>query len=199
MSQISEKEFYLMIFKNPSVFEHWDTPLEIIEYVDCNNSLITHLSPYLIFSGRTENGNVANFSDCKKLKIATGTFHGNVSFFDSGIEKIENLIITQANTNKQSASFIGCQNLKTATGSYSNYVNFCRTGIHSIQNLEVKKPRQNGEYADFSNCPNLETLEGWDLSKHIYIEKEKLANEKKRRASLQNFHRKNQPTELPFL
>jgi hypothetical protein len=49
------------------------------------------------------------------------------------------------------------------------------------------------------NCPNLENLEGWDLSKEIVIEPEKLAAEKRRRAALKKFHKNTKPKTLPFL
>jgi hypothetical protein len=51
MKRITAEEFLGMIAENPSVFEHWDTPLEITEYVDCSHTNITHLSPHLTFSG----------------------------------------------------------------------------------------------------------------------------------------------------
>jgi hypothetical protein len=199
MKRITVDEFYAMIEKNPSVFEHWDTPLEIIEYVDCkNHSNITHLSPHLTFSGNNENGDVANFKGCPNLKIATGIFNGGIWFANSGIQKIEALTVTQPDNNGWAATFALCENLQIASGNYAGTVLFSGCGIHSIQNLHIHTPNADGEYAAFQDCPNLKTLEGWDLSKKIQIDPEKLAAEKERRA-IQKFHRKTQPEELPFL
>jgi hypothetical protein len=45
MQKITADEFLAMIAENPSIFEHWDSPLEITESVDCRMNNITHLSP----------------------------------------------------------------------------------------------------------------------------------------------------------
>jgi hypothetical protein len=197
MKKITAKKFLAMIAENPSVFEHWDTRLEITDHVYCQHSRITHLSPHLIFP-RNQNGDSAAFLQCKHLKIATGTFHGCVSFAESGIEKIEELFILRTNTNDWAASFLGCKSLKIATGNYPGFVNFEETGIESIQNLHIENP-DSDYFADFSRCPNLHTLEGWDLSKQICIEDEKWDAEKNRRAALQKYIEKTKPENLPFL
>ncbi len=284
-AKITAKEFLAMIAENPSVFEHWETPLEITEFVDCKDSPITHLSPHLTFSGRNiegdtayfdgcrhlqnatgtfhgyvdfgesgiesiENltvtqpdneGTAAKFTKCRHLKVATGTFHGFANFRDCGIESIENLTITQTDNNGNAANFRACFNLKIATGNYPGFVNFEESGIESIQNLTVRKPNKigaaayfydclnlkmatgtyagfvcfensgiqqikeltitnaDGDYARFTQCYNLHTLEGWDLSKQIEIEPEKLEVEKKRRASLEKFVKETTLPPLPFL
>jgi hypothetical protein len=199
VKKIKEQEFLDMINGDPAFFEHWNTPLEIIEFVNCQNTEITHLSPYLTFSGKSKVGETADFSNCKSLKIATGTFHGFVWFTNSGIEKIEDLHITECSTDNWAASFLACKSLKIASGTYPGYVNFAESGIHSIQNLHVQKGEETGVYTNMRNCPNLQTLENWDLSKKIWIEAEKLEAEIKRRNSLQNFIKENQAKELPFL
>jgi hypothetical protein len=56
MKRIPAREFLAMIKKNPSVFEHWDTPLHITTPVNCENSLITH-----------PDGVVADFLGCPNL------------------------------------------------------------------------------------------------------------------------------------
>jgi hypothetical protein len=180
---ITAQEFLEMIAKNPSVFEHWDSPLEITEYVSCLLSEITHLSPQLTFSGKDKAGWAADFMMATNLKNATGTFHGHVRFQQSGIEKIEKLIVTKSDNDKCAAIFSYCANLKIATGTFHGCVDFSESGIHSIQNLHVQNPNADKYYAYFSDCPNLKTLKGWDLSKKIWIEPEKLAAEKERRAS----------------
>jgi hypothetical protein len=197
MKQISAKEFLEMIEENPSVFEHWNTPLEITEYVDCSWYKITHLSTHLTFSGRNEDGAVAHFGNCHNLKIATGTFDGYVRFAESGVQKIENLNILKTDITKNAASFWKCNNLTIATGTYPGWVNFSESGIHSIHNLHIHTSIET--YASFECCPFLKTLEGWDLSKKIIIEEEKLEAEIKRRASLQKYIQESQPIKLPFL
>jgi hypothetical protein len=198
MKKITAKDFYQMISEKPSVFEHWDTPLEITEYVNCEDSRLTHLSKHLTFSGKNKFGNSADFSDCKNLEIATGTFHGFVSFAASGIQKIENL---QTGVNKQgnSVSFGNCKSLKVATGTYPGFASFYGSGIHSIQNLEIQNPDKEKYFAHFKGCSQLHTLQGWDLSKKIKIEPEKREAEINRRASLKKFLVTITPKELPFL
>jgi hypothetical protein len=157
---------------------------------------------YLTFSGKNEAGDVAYFTRCPNLKTATGTFHGFVSFSWSDVKKIENLTITKTDNKKgkgNAASFLHCTNLQIATGTYPGFVSFHKSGIHSIQNLHVQNPSNEGSYADCYNCPNLKTLEGWDLTKTILIEEEKLEAEIKRRKTLKTFVQRNQPPELPFL
>jgi hypothetical protein len=198
MRKITAKEFYAMILKNPSVFEHWDTPLEITEYVNCENLEITHLSKHLTFSGKNKEGIAADFAFCP-LKIATGTFHGFINFNQAKIETIQNLNVTQSDKNGWSASFIDCKALTTATGNYHGYVMFSYSGIHSIKNLYIENKNEEGSFAEFYECPNLHSLEGWDLSKQIDIEPEKLEAETKRRKALKMFHKKTKVKELPFL
>jgi hypothetical protein len=187
MKQITAKEFYEMIEKDPSVFEHWDTPLEITEPISCNKSPITHLSRHLTFHKHAE------FAQCEDLEIATGNFKGNVSFILSGVKKIENLYVERETT------FAGCSNLKIATGNFGGYVTFLESGIQRIQNLKIEKPGEDGKYGNFTNCPNLHSLENWDISKPIYIEPEKFEAEVKRRATLKKFIRETQAQKLPFL
>jgi hypothetical protein len=115
-SKITAKEFLAMIAENPSIFEHWETPLEITGYVNCGESNITHLSKQLTFSGRNSIGETASFSNCPDLKVATGTFHGLVYFVYSGIEKIENLQITNSDRTGWATNFCGCDSLQIATG-----------------------------------------------------------------------------------
>ncbi len=198
MKKITAKEFLAMIENNPSVFEHWNTPLEITEFVDCEGAIITHLSPYLTFSGKNEKEESARFFRCPNLKTATGTFQNTTDFSCSSVKKIENLHVGKNNTGF-SAWFYSCKSLKVATGNYPGSVDFCLSGIHSIQNLHIENPNKNEYYADFETCPNLQTLGNWDLSKKIKIEDEKFDAEIKRRASLKNFIQETKPQPLPFL
>jgi hypothetical protein len=199
MKKISADEFYRMVLGNLSIFKTLETPLEVTEYLNCKITEITHLSQYLTFSGRNKDGEVGDFSSCRNLKVATGTFNGLVDFSGSGIERIENLHITQGNWEGNAACFHGCKSLKIATGNYRGCVDFQHSGIHSIQNLHIKHGNSDGVFAEFKDCSNLKTLEGWDLSQRIWIEKEKIEEEIKRRQSLKRFHTETQIPKLPFL
>jgi hypothetical protein len=196
--KITATDFLAMILENPSVFEHWETPLEITDFIDCSGYEITHLSPHLTFSGKTSLGFSANFSDCKFLKIATGTFKGFVNFRDSSVTKIEALHVGK-NKTEISCNFSGCKLLQLATGNFEGFVNFYESGIQKIENLRVQNPNEKGYYAEFRNCPNIHGLENWDLSKPIGIEPKKLQAEIKRRAALKKFHKETQTPALPFL
>jgi hypothetical protein len=198
MRKITATEFLNMLGKNLSVFQHWDTPLEITDYVDCSDSQIKYLSKHLIFSGRNTAGDAADFTNCKQLEIATGTFQGFVGFSASGVKKIENLTVT-TNKSEWSASFSYCKHLQIATGNYAKFVNFFESGIHLIHNLHIEKTNKEDSYTNCWNCPNLHTLEGWNLSKKIDIEPEKLEAEIKRRKSWKTFIETTNPEALPFL
>jgi hypothetical protein len=202
MKEITAFEFLAMITENPSVFEHWDTPLEITEYVNCYGSRITHLSKHLKFLGRNPDGESASFYKCQSLTLATGNFKGHVSFEYSAVEKIKNLITGKRDTGwfaDFSADFTGCKSLQIATGNYPGFVNFSSSGIHKIHNLHIENPNSSRIYTNFLDCPNLKTLEGWDLSKQSWVEDHKLEAEKKRRAALKNFHTERKIESLPFL
>jgi hypothetical protein len=196
-SQITAKEFYAMTLRNPSIFKDWNTPLEITEYVNCKGSKITHLSRHLTFTESNEEGWSANFSHCKALVIATGTFYKYVNFENSNVQKIENLIVGK-DYNWDSASFKGCSQLQTATGNFVGFVDFSESGITKIENLNIKNPGECETYANFFECPNLQSLGDWNLSNPIIIESKKAEAEKERRA-LQKFQQETQPKPLPFL
>jgi hypothetical protein len=192
MKRITAWEFLGMIAENPSVFEHWDTPLEIEGHILCIGSPITHLSPYLTFKTDTALDTCATFGYCRQLQNATGTFYGSVSFGESGIKRIENLNIKHADKQGIAANFEDCLQLEIATGSYPGWVSFNKSGIHSIKNLQSE-----GSLCLW-NCPNLLDLSELDLSKPIIIEAEKLAAEKERRALLR-YKQTAEPNPLPFL
>jgi hypothetical protein len=123
-AKITSSGFLALIDENPSVFEHWETPLEITDYIECKNSPITHLSKHLTFSGKNIVGSTANFWGCKNLKNATGTFNGAVNFADCGIKKIENLHIKETDGDNHAANFRNCKSLQIATGTYPGHINF---------------------------------------------------------------------------
>jgi hypothetical protein len=202
-AKITAKEFYAMVLENPSVFEHWETPLEITDAIHLANSPITHLSPQLTFTGKNTDGWSAWFENCKQLKTATGVFKNPPCFYTCHIEKIENLVIQNATKNGLAASFYGCYALKIATGNYPGFVDFKRSGIERIENLHIENPYSDGEYADLRHCKNLHSLAGWNISKPLTIEWEKLEAEKnrieKQKEAIKDWKEKTDPSPLPFL
>ena len=151
--KITGKKFINLIKKDPSWCLNIKEPIEVTTFTDLANSPITHLSPLLTFSGENESGWVADFSDCKNLKVATGTFNGFVYFGYTGIEKIENLTVKEVDIEGDSASFWGCSNLKVATGNYTGMVNFQGTGVTTIKDLIIKNTEIMGNKASFFKCP----------------------------------------------
>jgi hypothetical protein len=63
------------------------------------------------FSPFNDELEAANFSDCQNLKAASGTFHGWVTFQNSGIQKIKNLETTMADSYGKYANLHGCKKL----------------------------------------------------------------------------------------
>jgi hypothetical protein len=174
-SKITAQKFLAMIAENPSVFKHWETPLEITEYVNCQDSPITHLSKYLTFSGKNERGDAAYFLRCPNLETATGTFDGHLSILGSGIQYIENLTITQPDKYGNAAEFTHCKNLQVATGTYPGFVRFESSGIGRIKNLVITQPDNSGNAANFEDCRNLKvatgTYPGWVDFSYSQIER----------------------------
>jgi hypothetical protein len=169
MRKITAEEFHTMIDENPSIFKNWKEPLEITEFVDCDESPITHLSKHLTFSGKNKRGWCASFEKCKSLYIATGTFKGGVSFTFSRIEKIENLKVTEVTVEKTAATFDLCEGLEIATGWYAGFVGFSGCNIREINNLHIEKPNTEKIYADFTDNA-LTSLKEWDIKKKIKVE-----------------------------
>jgi len=160
MKQITGEQFQQAIQLDPAWASKLTEPVEITTYANLQGSNITHLSPLLTFSGRDKQEDAASFSGCKNLKIATGKFAGTIYFSESGIEKIQNLEVTQPNKDGWAAHFYECQNLKVATGKFAGCVYFSRSGIAKIQNLEITQPNKDGEAASFNGCQNLKIATG---------------------------------------
>lgn len=158
--KITAKEFQDRTEKDPNWCSTITESTEVIDFLDLYDSKIQSLSSLLIFSGRNEEGNVANFIDCKDLNFAEGTFHGYVSFNQSGISRTRNLTITQPNNEGRAASFWLCKNLSIAEGIYPGYVNYYATGIKEIKDLEVTQPNKQGLAINFKGCPHLKKIRG---------------------------------------
>ena len=146
-------EFMLKIDEDPSWCLSIKEPLEITTYVQLIKEAITHLSPFLTFSGKNEMGWAADFERCKNLKVATGTFHGFVYFGSSGIKEIKNLNITGIDSEGDSANFYSCKNLKVATGTFKGAVNFESSKIEEIKELIIQNKNIKKEKASFIFCP----------------------------------------------
>jgi hypothetical protein len=99
--------------------------------------------------------------------VATGIYPGFVGFDGSGIERIENLTVTQPNKNGASANFRECNSLKIATGTYNGFVSFYESGVEHIENLVITEPNNEGWAANFEGwaanfeeCPYLKVATG---------------------------------------
>jgi hypothetical protein len=118
------------------------TPVEIIDFVNLENSKITHLSELISFKGKNNQGFCASFKNCKNLKVPLGTFFGGVNFTESGIETLpndpKNFSILGKTRVGLSADFSRCKSLELATGVFPGAVRFCESSITDICNLEVK-------------------------------------------------------------
>ena len=171
MKKMTGEKFISLIEKDPSWCLCIKEPIEITTFVNLSYGNITHLSPLLTFSGKNEDNWVANFYECENLKVATGTFHGFVHFGYSGIEKIENLNVTETDKVNESTSFSNCQNLKVATGNYKGRVNFSNSGVTTIKNLNIKAPDNYGEKAHFLNCPILYIPKEYRGKEYIFNKK----------------------------
>jgi hypothetical protein len=108
MKQMTADEFNEAIRVDPAWASRLTDPVEITNYFIIDLSNVTHLSPFLYFSGRDRNARTAYFAGCYRLKIAEGTFVGSVDFSDSRVEKIGKLKITGSDTRGNAATFEGC-------------------------------------------------------------------------------------------
>jgi hypothetical protein len=118
MKQITAREFEETVAANPAWATTLTEAVEIRGHCQLYQSAITHLSPLLHFLGMGQDEmDVATFYDCRRLKVAEGTFHGCVGFRECRIEKIGQLTVTRPGNTGDAASFTDCKRLKTAEGS----------------------------------------------------------------------------------
>jgi len=123
--------------KDPAWASTLTEPVEITGVCDMRESKITHLSSFLHFTGRDENGYCADFSDCRSLGVAEGTFAGMVEFSHSSIEAIGNLTVEKPGRDKIAALFLACKQLKIAKGTFPGFVGFGLSGIEEIGDLVI--------------------------------------------------------------
>lgn len=157
--KMTAAEFIQRTKANPNWCSTITEPTEVTEYLYRDGSNIESLSPLITFSGKNENGECADFGNCKNLRIAEGTFHGHVNFAASGVERIRNLTITETDSANQAASFWNCKNLKIAEGTFPGSVEFGKSGIEKIGELHITKPDEGGEAVSFQFCSALKIAE----------------------------------------
>lgn len=153
MKQITAADFKQAVELDPAWAAKLTEPVEVTDFCGMDETKISHLSPFLHFSGLDEHRCCASFVDCKHLKVAEGNFHGGVIFSASGVEKInpDGLTVTKTGRNETCAWFFGCESLKAAEGVFHGGVCFAHTGVERIGKLSVK-PNEFGVTADFTEC-----------------------------------------------
>jgi hypothetical protein len=180
---ILAEDFKKIVNDKPDWCKHIVNPVNIIGEADLSKSRISHLSPKITFCGEpfgqeNRNEKVADFSDCKFLKRAEGTFLGFVNFCSSRVEKIGDLkvILTKDKDGKPleehekskelwAASFAMCYQLKNANGYFEGFVNFESSSIEQIDDIiitQASKSSYAGGYEDkkinLMFCSLLETI-----------------------------------------
>lgn len=161
MKQITAREFEETVAAKPAWATTLTEPVEIVGHCKLYRSLITHLSPLLHFLGEgPDEVDVAEFQDCRKLKVAEGTFHCCVWFRECRIEKIGQLTVTQPGYNGAAASFTDCKRLKIAEGTYPGHVDFSGSGIKRIEGRVITGVDPNEHAAEFTNCHQLRVAQG---------------------------------------
>jgi hypothetical protein len=173
IERITAEEFVKQTLKEPS-WSWLKSPLQVTGTVDLKAGPIKSLSPHLEFLGETDSrladkwGRAADFSYCKSLKSAEGTFHGYVDFSASGVEEIGSLTVKnikqealRLNRDKGAASFYKCKSLKVAKGYFECSVDFESSGIEKITELYISNVDRFGGAAYFTNCKNLKVGTGF--------------------------------------
>jgi hypothetical protein len=150
---IDSLEFKKRVDFDPQWAKNLDYPVLVKGYVNMKGSKIKSLSKWLRFMGSNEDGECANFSNCKSLKTAEGTFNGAVDFSHSNIERIRRLKVLGVDRWSWSAYFHKCPKLNTLSGEFYGPVAAAESGIECIQNLKIDKKNQQGEKLDLSCNP----------------------------------------------
>lgn len=144
--EMTARQFERLIEENPGWAAELSHPVSVTGFVRMAGSPITHLSPWITFEGEEEGDSgtwriwrkAADFSGCKSLKNAAGTFHGQVNFNGSNIEEIDpNLHVTGINHHGMAAEFRFCDNLRVAQGKFEGPVTF-GSSIEEIQNIQLE-------------------------------------------------------------
>lgn len=160
MKKINADQFERWVERDPAWAFKLSEPVEISDFCYLCSSPITHLSPFLHFTGTDIQGTAAVFQSCRSLRVAEGTFHGFVDFHNSGIERIGDITVTQPRYEGYAASFTECKALTVAEGTFPGHVDFNNSGIERIGDLVITQTNTDGEAVCFCNCKNLRVAEG---------------------------------------
>jgi hypothetical protein len=183
MKSITAKELKSLIEMDPSWARTLTEPIEITTYANLNNSKITHLSPYLHFSGKDKDGNAASFRGCTGLEVAEGVFDG---FVDFGVDYDElELNLETKGGNEDTIDVIDQTRPEAQTPKEKELKEYkrgpeedpeedpeeepediielpyaCPVGLKKIGDFKVLRPNNKGEAVDFSGALKLTTYEG---------------------------------------
>jgi hypothetical protein len=180
MRSISAKQFKEFVNDDPAWANKLKGPVEIRTYANMDNSGITHLSPFLLFSGRDNEGNVASFKGCSKLKKAEGNFDG---FVDFGVNYDEIELNLEAQGGNQDNIDIlddnaqepdnteepnEPQNTRSNQNTPQNEERedlidipyACPVGIKEIGDFKILRPNNKGDAVDFSGAIELKVYRG---------------------------------------
>lgn len=160
MRSINAKQFKQFINDDPSWATKLKGPVEIRTYANMDNSGITHLSPFLLFSGRDNEGNVASFRGCSKLEKAEGNFDGFVDFGVSYEELEVNLESEGGNQDSLKDIETNEDRLEDKPEEIIDLPHANSVGIKKIGKLNILRPNNKGYAADFSGCIHLTTYTG---------------------------------------
>jgi len=168
MRSISAKQFKEFVNDDPAWANKLKGPVEIRTYANMDNSGITHLSPFLLFSGRDNEGNVASFKGCSKLKKAEGNFDG---FVDFGVNYDEIELNLEAQGGNQDNIDILDDNTvepKTPQNTPQNEEKedlidipyACPVGLKEIGDFKILRPNNKGNAVDFTGAIELKVYRG---------------------------------------
>jgi len=169
MRALTATEFQLQVAANPRWAADLAEPLEVSTYCNMQGSPIQKLSPFLHFKGRTDDGSVADFSNCKCLTHLEGHFYGWSNFGESGIETIGDLTVHEPDAVGEAMSLAGCSSLQTASGTFHGRVDFSNSGIQSIGELRIT-PASTQQKAIFLNCTQIKHPPAYLLGKDYIID-----------------------------
>lgn len=160
MRSINAKQFKQFVNDDPAWASKLKGPVEIRTYANMDNSGITHLSPFLLFSGRDNEGNVASFRGCGKLEKAEGNFDGFVDFGVSYEELEVNLEAEGGNQDSLKDIETNGNELDDKPEEIIDLPHANSVGIKEIGDLNILRPNDKGYAVDFSGCIHLNTYSG---------------------------------------
>jgi len=162
MRSISARQFKEFIEKDPSWASKLKERVEVRTYANMDNTNITHLSPFLLFSGRNAEGNVASFKGCAKLKVAEGNFDGFVDFGASYNEMEVNLEAEGGNDDNLSIleKEAKVEKEQDKTEDIIDLPFADPVGIEKIGDIKILRPNNKGYAVDYTGCIHLNKYRG---------------------------------------